>query len=64
MLAPVCLRVGVYGAGDITSVATIPAETQAEAQFLAKADGVLAGVAVADAVFRHVDPSLRVSGGS
>lgn len=46
--------------GDVTCLATIPPATQAEAQFLAKADGVLAGVAVADAVFREVDPGLKV----
>ncbi|GAQ83108.1 Quinolinate phosphoribosyl transferase [Klebsormidium nitens] len=46
--------------GDVTCLATIPPVTQAEAQFLAKADGVLAGVAVADAVFREVDPTLKV----
>lgn len=33
---------------------------QAEAVFLAKADGVLAGVALAERVFAAVDPALRV----
>eukprot|EP00240_Pyramimonas_obovata_P006153 CAMPEP_0118931670 /NCGR_PEP_ID=MMETSP1169-20130426/7931_1 /TAXON_ID=36882 /ORGANISM="Pyramimonas obovata, Strain CCMP722" /LENGTH=306 /DNA_ID=CAMNT_0006874197 /DNA_START=283 /DNA_END=1203 /DNA_ORIENTATION=- len=46
--------------GDITSYSTIPAETQATATFLAKADGVLAGLAVAEMVFEQVDPSLKV----
>jgi hypothetical protein len=46
--------------GDVTCLATIPHATQAEAQFLAKADGVVAGQAVADAVFQQVDPDLQV----
>lgn len=37
-----------------------PESTQATATFLAKADGVLAGLAVADEVFRIVDASLVV----
>lgn len=39
---------------------SIDADTQATATFLAKADGVLAGLAVADTVFEMVDPSLKV----
>lgn len=38
---------------------SIDAATQATATFLAKADGVLSGLAVADLVFEAVDPSLR-----
>ncbi|MEW5310270.1 MAG: hypothetical protein WDW38_002085 [Sanguina aurantia] len=49
------------GLGDVTTLATIPANTQAVATFLAKADGVLAGLAVADLVFEMVDPSLEVT---
>eukprot|EP00850_Spirogloea_muscicola_P012299 SM000079S22417 [mRNA] locus=s79:20814:23915:- [translate_table: standard] len=46
--------------GDVTCLATIPAETQAEARFLAKASGILAGRAVADLIFHEVDPKLQV----
>ncbi|GJP60196.1 hypothetical protein CLOP_g17350 [Closterium sp. NIES-67] len=46
--------------GDVTSLATIPAGTQATAQFLAKEGGILAGTALATAVFRLLDPSLEV----
>lgn len=46
--------------GDVTCLATIAPEAQAEATFLAKADGVLAGVAVVDMVFHEVDPMLEV----
>ncbi|KAF8066371.1 hypothetical protein HT031_002695 [Scenedesmus sp. PABB004] len=52
---------GRWRPGDITTLATIPEATQATATFLAKADGVLAGVAVADAVFAAVDPGLRAT---
>eukprot|EP00899_Mesostigma_viride_P017900 jgi/Mesvir1/26110/Mv06827-RA.1 len=47
-------------AGDVTCVATIPEQIRAEATFLAKEDGILAGVAVVDMVFRTVDPALTV----
>ncbi|CAI5492808.1 unnamed protein product [Closterium sp. Naga37s-1] len=46
--------------GDVTSLATIPAGTQASAQFLAKEGGVLAGTALATAVFRLLEPSIQV----
>lgn len=39
---------------------SIPMARPATATFLAKAPGVLAGLAVADLVFQLVDPSLRV----
>jgi nicotinate-nucleotide pyrophosphorylase (carboxylating) len=48
------------GAGDVTTRATIPADRRAEAHFLAKEDGVLAGLAVAERVFAAVDDSLTV----
>lgn len=49
------------GDGDVTTLATIPAEQRGEAHFLAKADGVLAGLAVAERVFAAVDSHLEVS---
>eukprot|EP00892_Ulva_mutabilis_P009577 jgi/Ulvmu1/6992/UM033_0050.1 len=47
--------------GDATCLATIPTGRTATATFLAKADGVLAGLAVADAVFAACDPSIQIS---
>ena len=47
-------------AGDVTCLATMTPDIQAEAQFLAKANGVVAGIALADMVFNEVDPSLNV----
>ncbi len=46
------------GTGDITSLATVPAERTATAIMLAKADGVLSGMDVAEEVFRTVDPDI------
>lgn len=49
------------GPGDVTTEATVPAERQATARFLAKADGVLAGLHVAARVFAAVDETLAVA---
>ncbi len=46
-------------AGDITSAATIPANATAVATFGARKPGTLAGLPVAEATFRLVDPALR-----
>lgn len=46
--------------GDVTCLATMTPDIQAEAQFLAKANGVVAGIALANIVFAEVDPSLKV----
>lgn len=47
------------GAGDITTLATVPAEAHAEAQIVAKARGVIAGLPVAQRVFHHLDPAVE-----
>jgi nicotinate-nucleotide pyrophosphorylase (carboxylating) len=49
------------GAGDITSEATIPAESASEAVILAKQDLVLAGTDVAREVFHYLDPKIQFS---
>jgi len=46
--------------GDVTTEAIIPHDLQGNASILIKEDGVLAGMAVAESVFRHVDPELSV----
>lgn len=48
------------GTGDVTTLATIPPETQATARYLAKADGILAGLEVAERVWKLVDHRVRV----
>ncbi|MBA3337196.1 MAG: carboxylating nicotinate-nucleotide diphosphorylase [Chloroflexia bacterium] len=47
------------GTGDITSIVTVPAGTQARGIILAKSAGVLSGLEAARATFHHVDPALR-----
>ncbi|WP_412068536.1 carboxylating nicotinate-nucleotide diphosphorylase [Rubrivirga sp. IMCC43871] len=49
------------GTGDVTTNATIPADTRATARFLLKEDGVVAGLAVAERVFAAVDETLAVA---
>jgi nicotinate-nucleotide pyrophosphorylase (carboxylating) len=44
--------------GDVTSESIIPANARSEAYFLAKEDGVLAGLPVAARVFERIDPSI------
>ncbi|KAK8668063.1 hypothetical protein V6N13_105531 [Hibiscus sabdariffa] len=46
--------------GDVTCMATIPFDMEVEAYFLAKEDGIIAGIALAEMVFQEVDPSLKV----
>lgn len=47
------------GTGDVTTMATVPADARSSARLVAKAGGVLSGVDVARAVFHRVDPSIR-----
>jgi nicotinate-nucleotide pyrophosphorylase (carboxylating) len=46
------------GAGDWTTRWTVPARTKAHASVVAKSDGVVAGVALAAAVFLRLDPRI------
>ena len=45
--------------GDVTTEALIPPDLEGRASILVNGDGVLAGIDVAEAVFRRVNPSLR-----
>jgi nicotinate-nucleotide pyrophosphorylase (carboxylating) len=49
------------GRGDITTEATVAAETQATAEVLQKQAGIICGLPVVEAVFAAVDPSVRVT---
>jgi nicotinate-nucleotide pyrophosphorylase (carboxylating) len=49
------------GRGDVTSNATVPAGTQAEGEIVAREPLVIAGLAVAAAVFRRVDSSCALT---
>lgn len=46
------------GHGDITTNSIVPSETRRKAKMVAKADGVIAGLPVAEMVFRTLDPDL------
>ncbi|OGO37229.1 MAG: nicotinate-nucleotide diphosphorylase (carboxylating) [Chloroflexi bacterium RBG_16_57_8] len=48
------------GRGDVTSEILIPPELEGQASILIKAEGILAGIRVAEAVFHRVDPDLMV----
>ncbi len=47
------------GAGDLTSLAVVPEGALARARIEQREEGVLFGLAVAEAVFRRIDPALR-----
>jgi len=49
------------GAGDVTTLSTVPAGRRATATFLAKEDGVLAGLAVAERVFAALSPQVALT---
>ena len=44
--------------GDVTTDNLVPAETRRKAYMVAKVDGVVAGIPIAEMVFRHLDDSL------
>jgi len=46
------------GSGDITTNNLIPEKTLASARMTAKADGIIAGLPIAEMVFRKLDPNL------
>lgn len=48
------------GDGDHTSLSTIPASAQGKAKLLIKEPGILAGVELAEQIFAHIDPSLKI----
>jgi nicotinate-nucleotide pyrophosphorylase (carboxylating) len=47
------------GPGDVTTLATIDPGTPCRAEIVAKAEGMLAGLAVAEATFHAVDPAVE-----
>lgn len=46
--------------GDHTSLACIPSDDRSRARLLVKSEGVIAGIAVAEAIFKHVDPTAVI----
>ncbi|MEZ4926993.1 MAG: carboxylating nicotinate-nucleotide diphosphorylase [Saprospiraceae bacterium] len=49
------------GAGDHTSLATIPADSRSKAALKVKDYGVIAGVELAERIFKHLDPEAKLS---
>ena len=47
------------GAGDVTTLLSVPAENLASGVFLVKAEGVICGLEIAACVFRLVDPAIE-----
>ncbi|SCY09971.1 nicotinate-nucleotide pyrophosphorylase [carboxylating] [Nonlabens sp. Hel1_33_55] len=48
------------GDGDHSSLACIPRSASGKARLLVKDEGVIAGIAFAKAIFKHVDPALKI----
>ena len=48
------------GGGDWTSRWVVPARTRGEGQIIAKAEGVVCGLAIASAVFTRLDPRVEI----
>lgn len=49
------------GEGDHSTLATIPANKISKAKLLVKADGIIAGVELAEKIFASIDPSLEIT---
>lgn len=47
--------------GDVTALATIPAEKRDKAVLKVKANGILAGIELAQLIFKKCDPSVKMS---
>ena len=48
------------GSGDHTSISTIPASAKGKSQLLIKDNGILAGVSLAEKIFKQYDKNLRI----
>jgi nicotinate-nucleotide pyrophosphorylase len=53
LLVQECANCLLPSSGDVSCLATIPSEVEAEATFIAKADGVIAGISLADMIFNQ-----------
>jgi nicotinate-nucleotide pyrophosphorylase (carboxylating) len=48
------------GEGDHSSRGAVPADAISKAQLLIKSDGIIAGLEIAEKIFRHFDPLLQI----
>lgn len=49
------------GDGDHSTLASIPASARSKARLLVKQEGILAGVEMAELIFKHFDPTLTIA---
>jgi nicotinate-nucleotide pyrophosphorylase (carboxylating) len=49
------------GGGDVTTLCTIPSDALSAGQFIAKADGIIAGLAVARLAFALIDERVQIT---
>ena len=49
------------GSGDVTTLAIVPVDQQINGRFLAKANGIIAGLDIVAETFHQIDPSLTFS---
>ncbi len=49
-------------AGDVTSIATVPADTRGRAVVVARQGGTIAGLPLVEAAFRRLDPEIEIIG--
>ncbi len=60
-LVTLALEEDFAGLGDVTSRATLPETLRLHAHITAKAPGVIAGLSLVEAVYRQVDPQVKVN---
>ncbi len=58
-LIPAALEEDLDG-GDVTTKAIVPPEATANARIMARAPGVVAGLVIAERVFRHLNPRIQI----
>src|SRR5258708_24430092 len=54
------LKEDLGGAGDVTSIATIPEETRGRAVVVARKPGVVSGLPLVEAAFRRLAPAIEI----
>lgn len=59
-MVSLALREDLGRAGDRTTDGVVPAGTVAAASIVARRSGVIAGIEVAESVFRHLDPTIEL----
>jgi nicotinate-nucleotide pyrophosphorylase (carboxylating) len=55
-----CALAEDIGSGDITTLLTVPAESHARANMVAKGEGIVAGLPIVVEVYRQLDPNVLI----